>query len=83
MVNPDFETEGTQPEYVKDLYAVYPVHIRRFLSRFGVTTLEMTEMLGLPSVQEWYRIKKTTTSVCAIPSCVVSCARTQSTLNGF
>lgn len=58
MVNPDFETEGTQPEYVKDLYAVYPVHIRRFLSRFGVTTLEMTEMLGLPSVQEWYRIKK-------------------------
>lgn len=44
--------------HVKDLYAVYPVHIRRFISRFGLTTLEMTEILGLPSVQEWYRLKK-------------------------
>lgn len=52
------DSESGEATHIKDLYAVYPVHIRRFISRFGVTTLEMTELLGLPSVQEWYRLKK-------------------------
>lgn len=52
------EAKNHGAAHLRELFAVYPIHIKRFLSRFGVTTLEMTELLGLPSVQEWYRIKK-------------------------
>ncbi|CAM3787646.1 hypothetical protein VRRI112168_00455 [Vreelandella rituensis] len=42
----------------KDLYVVYPIHIEQFMERFQLRALEMSNLLGFPSVQEWYKVHK-------------------------
>lgn len=44
---------------VKDLYAVYPVHIELFRGRFNLKVTEMTALLGITSPQDWHKMKST------------------------
>lgn len=49
---------GEKLSFEKGLYVVYPEHIQHFMKRFNLSALEMCNILGFPSVQEWYRLQK-------------------------
>lgn len=53
----DKDIVGLRP--VKELYAVYPVHIELFRGRFNLKVTEMTALLGITSPQDWHKMKAT------------------------